>query len=76
MRIGDRDSWGIRIELSEVKFSDLLKTDYCGSTCQGCFHWSRTKVVGDRRRSDTVLVHKPCQLEIGGCYLHDSFGAL
>ena len=29
---------GISIQLSEVKFLDLLKTNYCESICQGCFH--------------------------------------
>ena len=29
---------GIRIQLSEVKFSDLWKTNECESICQGCFH--------------------------------------
>ena len=27
----ERDSWGIRISLSEVKFLDLQKTNYCES---------------------------------------------
>ena len=31
-----RDSWVFK--LSEVKFSDLLKTNYCESVCQECFH--------------------------------------
>ena len=39
---------GIRISLSEVKFLDSLKTDYCESICRGCFHWSRTKVRGSK----------------------------
>ena len=29
---------GIRISLSEVKFLDLRKTNYCESICQECFH--------------------------------------
>jgi hypothetical protein len=31
-------TYGISIQLSEVKFLDLLKTNYCESICQGCFH--------------------------------------
>ena len=41
----DEEEWlligtvgGISIQLSEVKFLDLLKTNYCESICQGCFH--------------------------------------
>ena len=34
----ERDSWGIRISLSEVKFLDLRKTNHCESICQECFH--------------------------------------
>ena len=64
-------------QLSEVKFLDLIKTDYCESICQGCFHWSRTKV----RKSKTIryrpsLNHKPCRLETGGRSLHASFSTL
>ncbi len=29
---------GIRIPLSEVKFLDFWKTNYCESIYQGCFH--------------------------------------
>jgi hypothetical protein len=29
---------GIRIQELEVKFLDFLKTHYCESICQGCFH--------------------------------------
>ena len=28
----------LQIQLSEVKFLDLLKTNYCESIRQGCFH--------------------------------------
>ncbi len=34
----NRDSWGIRIPLSEVKFLDFWKANYCESIYQGCFH--------------------------------------
>ena len=34
-------------ELGE-KVSDPLKTDYCESICQGCVHWSITKVSGSK----------------------------
>ena len=44
----ERDSWGIRISLSEVKLLDLRKTNYCESICQECFHLSRTKVRGSK----------------------------
>ena len=44
----ERDSWGIRISLSEVKFLDLQKTNYCESICQEFFHLSRTKVRGSK----------------------------
>ena len=46
---------GICIQLSEVKFLDLLKTNNCESICQGCF-FDQERKLGDRRRSDTVLV--------------------
>ena len=70
-------SHAIISQLSEVKFLDLIKTDYCESICQGCFHWSRTKV----RKSKTIryrpsLNHKPCRLETGGRSLHASFSTL
>ena len=34
----NRDGRGISIQLSEVKFLDLLKTNYCESIYQGRFH--------------------------------------
>ena len=34
----NRDSRGISIQTIEVKFLDRLKTNYCESICQECFH--------------------------------------
>ncbi len=34
----NRTVGGIRISLSEVKFLDFRKTNYCESIYQGCFH--------------------------------------
>ncbi len=64
------DSWGIRIPLSEVKFLDFWKTNYCESIYQGCFHKSRTKVRGSKMiRYHRSLNHKLCRQGIGGVSL-------
>ena len=34
----NRDNWGHFIQPTEVKFLDRLKTNYCESICQECFH--------------------------------------
>ena len=48
---------------------DLLKTNYCESICQGCFHLSGTKVRGSKTiRYRRSLNHKLCRLGIGRCY--------
>jgi hypothetical protein len=53
-----------------VKFLDFLKTNYCESICQGCFHWSRTKDKGSKTiRYRRSLIHKRCRLGISGCPL-------
>ena len=57
----ERDSWGIRISLSEVKFLDLRKTNYCERRttakvfAENVFIYQERKSE-DRRRLDTVLV--------------------
>jgi len=46
-----------------VKFEDLWKTNFCEGICQGCFHWSRTKVRGSKTiRYRRSLNHKRCRL--------------
>ena len=61
---------GIQIQLSEVKFLDLLTMTLCESICHACFHWSRMKVRGSKMiRYRLSLNHKLCQLEIGGCFV-------
>ncbi|APA11438.1 hypothetical protein sscle_07g062080 [Sclerotinia sclerotiorum 1980 UF-70] len=46
---------GISIQLSEVKFLDLLKTNYAKAFAKDVSLISERK-LGDRRRSDTVVV--------------------
>ena len=61
---------GIYIAQSEVKFLDLCKIIDCGSICQECFYWSRTKVKGSKTiRYRCSLNHKPYRPEIGGYIL-------
>ena len=58
---------GIRIQQSEVKFLDLLKSNCCESICQSCFHWSRTKAKGSKTiRYRPSLSYKKCRLEGDG----------
>jgi len=67
----------VGISLSEVKFLDSGKTNFCESIPQGCFHWSRTKVRGSKTiRYRRSLNHKRCGPGIGGRYLDDSPGTL
>ena len=66
----------------------LSTTPYAASWLRSCVSsWTIQEVFIDQERklggwrwSDIVLVlslnHKPCHLEIGGCYLHDSFSTL
>ena len=68
---------GIRIQQSEVKFLDLLKTSCCESICQLCFHWSRTKVRGSKTiRYRPSPNNKQCRLGIEGNQLCDSSSIL
>ena len=56
-----------------MKFQDLWKTDFCESICQGCFHWSRTKVRGSNTiRYRSSLNCKLCRL--GFCGLKGVYG--
>ena len=62
---------GIWVELSQVELLELLQSHCSESMCQGLFALIKAASESDWRRSDTV--GKPCQLQMEGRQLSESF---